>query len=181
MTDFPVPDDERLNEFRASFSAFSATRELMEKGAHGSSETVSARKLYAYAAGMAAYPNARLEAMLRTHPGMRVAYRRMMNAAATYSLGTAMAASDGDLLPRSGEGCSIRFEKSQAEKGLYYVIIELQDATQGAGYLGLCDAENNCRQFSLPGARRGIIQFLTDEDSDILNLLRDPNTEVLLR
>lgn len=182
MNDYPIPDKEQLDELRVQFAQVSASSELIEGAQAGGGEGVSPAQLFAYATGATPYPDPGLENKLRNSPGMRAAYKRMLASNALYDFGMPMAASDGELLPRKGEDCSIRFEKSQADQGLYYVIIEMKsERDRQPGYLVVCDNDQNCHQFPVPNARRGIIQFLVEEDAELLNLLRDPNTEVLLR
>ena len=86
------------------------------------------------------------------------------------------------LLPRSGEGCKIRFERSHAAREQFYVIIELAaEAVRGPNQLMVCDSDDVCHQFPLPHARRGIIQFLMDGDSELSKLMQDSQTDVFLR
>lgn len=184
MNDFPIPNDTMMAQVRTTYAALSAAEALIESEAPSAS--VTAHQLFAYASGMTAYPNADLERHLQRTPGLRATYRRMMSTRAAFSFGTAMAASDGDLLPRSGEGCSIRFEKSTAEDASYYVIIELHgelpgDTDRQPSRLVVCDDDDTCQQFALPQARRGIIQMLVAEDAELLDLLRKSSTEVFLR
>ncbi|MEG3619792.1 hypothetical protein V5T82_15105 [Magnetovibrio sp. PR-2] len=182
MTNYPVPTDEQMAFIQEQFVHLSATQELLdEASAEGAKRTIPSQ-LYAYATGVILYPDADLEMALRKSPGMRATYRRILDGTSLYDFGTAMAASDGDLLPRAGKGCSIRFERSQAEAGQYYVIIELTDDTGHIPTkLVICDDENNCQQFDVPQARRGIIQLRVHDDHEILALLRNAKTEVLLR
>lgn len=180
MNDFPIPNDIMMAQVRTTYAALSAAEALIENDTPTTS--VTAHQLFAYASGMTAYPNADLERHLQRTPGLRATYRRMMRTRAAFSFGTAMAASDGDLLPRSGEGCSIRFEKSTAEDASYYVIIELHgDTDRQPARLVVCDDDDTCQQFALPQARRGIIQMLVAEDAELLGLLRKSSTEVFLR
>ena len=180
MNDFPIPTDTALNQVRTTYAALSAAQSLIDDNTQATS--VAAHQVFAYATGATAYPNAELERHLHQNPGMRATHRRMMSARAVVSLGMAMAASDGDLLPRSGDGCTIRFEKSKAEQGAYYVIIELTgDTDRRPSHLVVCDEDDTCQQFALPQARRGIIQILVAADAELLDLLRKPNTEVFLR
>ena len=182
MTLVPIPNDQQLSDMRSTFAAHFAATDLLADAREGSSKSIPLSTLFAYASGAMAYPDAAIENQLRSQPGMRNAYRRMMTSDVSYSLGTAMAASDGDLLPRSGDGCSIRFEKSQAEADKYYVIIELTgEGKKSPDHLVLCDQNDRCHRFPLPTMRRGIVQFLVEANADLLDLFRDPTTEVFLR
>ena len=183
MSDYPAPPTERIGDLRQAFADEAAAAELVagleEEGPAGA---VAPSRLYAYATGAIPVPDAGIERALETHPGLRNAFRRMMAAGAGYHLGTAMAASDGDLLPRSGDGCRIRFERSKAEKDRFYVIIELEDMERDPpSTLVICDRDDHCHRFPLPPARRGTIQFQSEADSQLLDLLRTSDTEVLLR
>ena len=85
-------------------------------------------------------------------------------------------------MSRDGAGCRIRFQRSRAEPGQTYVIIEL-DEGQGARRttLFVCDAEDRCLKYRLPEAREGVVQMLLDEDSELLRALLDIKTEIFIR
>jgi len=182
VSDYPIPDNTQYTELRDSYSSLSAVSEFLEEMPKKKSDRVSTSKLYAYAVGTLSYPNPELEYLLKNSLGMRVAYYKLMSNLALYSLETPMAASDDvELLPRSCDGCLIRFEKSQTNNDHHYVIIELSDDTKKSPQnIILIDENKICQKYSLPEARRGIIQFLTNEKSELLQLLKNPSMEVLL-
>ncbi|MBT3536850.1 MAG: hypothetical protein HN478_23425, partial [Rhodospirillaceae bacterium] len=74
-------------------------------------------------------------------------------------------------------------EVSQAEADQFIIILELDggDGSLSPAALVLCDRDDRCHRFPLPGAHRGVIQFIVQADDPILPLLRDPGTEALLR
>lgn len=182
MSEYPVPDNKQYTELRNTFSNLSAVKEILEEVPKKNSDIVSTSKLYSYAVGTLSYPNPELEYLLKNSSSLRVAYYKMISNLAIYSLEIPMAASDDvELLPRSCDGCLIRFEKSQTRDDHWYVIIELSnDVKISPQNIVLIDKDKNCHKYSLPETRRGIIQLLTNEKSDLLQLLKNPNMEVLL-
>ena len=179
MTDFDAPDSKELEVVREAFVARRVSREL-SASEDAAAEVVSMSRLYAYAEGRIAYPDPEIETALATSPSLRAANSRLLSAGAVYEFDLARAASDGDLLPRRGEGCNIRYEDSRADRDHVYVVIEIEQIGAIPNQLVLFDPDDNCHRFDLPAPRRGIVQLLIDRDSEVLGLLGDPATRVLL-
>jgi hypothetical protein len=180
MTDFDAPGGKELEAIRETFATRQASRELSESE-DGGAVVVSMSRLYAYAEGRIAYPDSEIEAALAASPSLRVANARLLSAGATYEFDLARAASDGDLLPRVGEGCAIRYEDSRADRDHVYVVIKVDREGATPSQLVLFDREDNAHRFDLPAPRRGIIQLLVERSSEMLEHLKDPATRVLLK
>jgi hypothetical protein len=181
MSDFEAPDDKALEQAREAFAARQVSREMLSESEDDSSKAISMSRLYAYAEGRIAYPDPEIETALATSPSLRAANSRLLAAGPVYEFELARAASDGDLLPRRGEGCTIRYEDSRAERDHVYVVIEIEQGGGVPAQLVLFDPDDNCHRFDLPAPRRGIVQLLVERGSELLELLRNPTTRVLLR
>lgn len=183
MSDFEIPTGERLERARRRFDAALRVAELTaaaEAGGAGGRMPIS--RLHARAAGLDARPDPELDRALAAQPRLRAVYRRMLERAAVYYLPRQAAASTGRDAPRSGENCVIRFQRSRAEPTQYYVIVELVGTPETAPKaLVVCDADNRCWEVPLPPARDGLAQLILDEQSDLLQRLFDPESEVFLR
>jgi hypothetical protein len=179
MTDFYAPDGKKLEAVREAFVARQVSRELSESEDSGA-EGVSMSRLYAYAEGRVAYPDPEIEAALAASSSLRVANARLLSSGAVYQFDLARAASDGDLLPRKGEGCAIRYEDSRADRDHVYLVIEIERTGAAPNQLVLFDSADVCHRLDLPAPRRGIVQLLVERGSEVLELLRDPATRVLL-
>jgi hypothetical protein len=181
MNEYPIPEGRRLDQTRATFGEIEEANVLLRAASGNAPAMISPSRLYACATGAVA-DDPEVEAALGRNPAMRAAYRRMIESAARYAMPEAMAASSGGPAPRQGEGCRIRFERSRAEPNLFFVIVELTDeAAEPPQALIVCDAEDRCRQFPLPGMRNGTAQMIADENSDLMCLLGDPKSRAYLR
>lgn len=186
MTDFNTPDDGAMKEAREAFVARQASREMLsvcesDTVSEGNGQSIAMSQLYAYADGRIAFPNPEIEAALAASPSLRAANARLLSAGATYEFDLARAASDGDLLPRVGEGCAIRYEDSRADRDHVYIVIEIDRDDATPSQLVLFDREDTAHRFDLSAPRRGIIQLLVERTSEMLMHLKDPATRVLLR
>jgi hypothetical protein len=178
MIEIEMPDEAGMTAARRHFAALSESRNLLQGGA---APGISAGRLYAHAMAPAPSPDAALETALERNLALRRTYRDFVAAGATYRLGEVIAASTDDIPPRRGAGCRISVRASQSEADQFIVILELADGAASPAALVLCDRDDRCHRFALPGAHRGVIQFIVQADDPILPLLRDPGTEALLR
>lgn len=190
MTDFATPQDAEREQVKQQFVGAQIVGDLMEAAGNATDVEnilrVGLYDLYRYATGGIAHPNTRLERALAQQAPMRTAFRRILSQSAVADLGIAVAASDGNLPSRAGDNCRIRFERSQAESDRIYIIIELApdlepEKEAHLSHLVIFDAEGRCHQFPLPPARQRVIQFLTEDGSDLITLLGAPSSQVLLR
>ena len=180
MSDFDTPDDKALQQARKAFAARQVSRELLDSE-DDNSNAVSMSRLYAYAEGRISYPDPEIETALVASPSLRAANSRLLTVGAVYQFDLARAASDGDFLPRRGEGCAIRYEDSRADRDHVYLVIEIEKTGAAPNQLVLFDSADVCHRHDLPAPRRGIVQLLVERGSKVLELLRDPTTRVLLR
>ena len=176
MSDFDALGDQA----REAFAARQVSRGLLSESDNGNAKAISMSRLYAYVEGRIVYPDPEIETALAASPPLRAANAKFLTAGATYQFDLARAASDGDLLPRRGEGCAIGYEDSRADRDHVYVVIEIEQIGAIPNQLVLFDPDDNCHRFDLPAPRRGIVQLLIDRDSEVLGLLGDPATRVLL-
>jgi hypothetical protein len=160
--------------------ALTATREDA-----GRAPAIGLDRLYAYAVEPG-LEDAELERALAERPDIAAAFQRILDRTARHRLPRVAAASPGTISSRDGTGCHIRFQDSRAEPDQTYVIIEVEggngdgDAT-APRQMFIVDAAGTCRKYPLPEARNGVIQFLVERGSPLLEGLLDIKTEVFLK
>ena len=138
--------------------------------------------LYAYATEPGRAMDERLRRALAADARLRDDLDRIFENTAVYRFPRVAAASAGEIDRREGEGFVIRLRRSRAQQDQTYVIIEVQDAASEApSTLFVCGAGHAYGKFPLPPAQDGVIQLLTESDSDLVKALRDVHTEVLIR
>ena len=90
------------------------------------------------------------------------------------------AAASGSYNERQGIGWRMRFQRSRADAGQIYVVIELDDQRAAPKRLFAVTADDRCETCALPAAREGVIQLLEEEGSALLAALQERSTEVSL-
>ena len=151
-------------------------------GPAGRPAAIGFAELYAYATDPAHVPRAELLLVLDEDERLRADFAALLRTTASIRLPQAAAASSGALSAREAEGCRISFRESKADAAQIYVIIELADTSAPApGSLFVCGADQTVRKIALPEAQDGRIQLLLEADSDLVQGLRDIDTEVFLR
>jgi len=181
MNEYPIPEGRKLERARGVFGEIEEVTTLLRATPGNGATTIAPSRLFAHATG-ATTDDPDVQAVLLRSPATRAAYRRMLESSTRFTLPEAMAASSGGPAAREGEGCRIRFERSRAEPNLFFVIVELTDeAAEPPQALIVCDADDRCRQFPLPGMRDGIAQMIADENSDLMRFLGDPKSRAYLR
>ncbi len=185
MTDYAMPEGDRLEAARRRFAELSGMTALMrppgtpEPGARPGAR-VAVSRLYARAVGEARADDPQLDDRINQDPELRRVYYRLVAKTARYPGLELMAASTG-VLEREGVGFRLRCQQSRAEPSQYYVMIELEDATvQESMRLIVFDSAKRRKEYPLV-ARDGVAQFMIDQASELLHLLRQPGTEVFLR
>lgn len=151
-------------------------------GTAGRPAAIGFAELYAYATDPAHTPRAELLSALDEDERLRADFAALLRNTALIRLPQAAAASSGALSAREAEGCRITFRESKADAAQIYVIIELADISAPApGSLFVCGADHTVRKIALPKPQDGRIQLLLEADSDLVQGLRDIDTEVFLR
>lgn len=138
-------------------------------------------ELYAYATRPDRAPRAELLAALETDDELRRRFEALLRDIAFYRLPQVAAASGAAVSHRAVEGCRISLRESRAEASQVFVIIELDDRTAKPGSLFVCGAGQAVRRVALPEPREGRVQLLLEAGSDIVQGLRDIDTEIFLR
>lgn len=96
--------------------------------------------------------------------------------------GVAIAAADAGLVERRYHGYSITFRPSQSDPGLTYLLISGASlAEDNPGSLSVFGEGERRVSLSLPPVRRGVIQVLIDNSSDLYDLLSEPASVLILR
>jgi len=179
---YQVPEDEIRELSTKLFTAMQHLRDLKQAREIPNTVThIGIERLYAYAVEPDVQ-DPELDGALQTDETLREDFQRLLHRTAMLRVPRVAAASPGTIMSRDGDGCQIRFQESRAEPNQTYVIIELTDKIAKApARLFVVDSKNRCQKFSLPPARNGIIQFLVEQNSDLLVGLLDIKTEVFLR
>jgi len=182
VTRFKAPSAEALVEIRQEFAAMGTYHDFVNADSDEEFvKEITMSDLYAYATGGVSYPNSAIEAALERAAGLRSAFRRMVLALPGYRFERAAAASAGGTLPRQTQGAEIKFSPSRAHDDRTYIIIELKSSVEPIpNSLAVFDSEDRAVRVSLPPPQDSIIQLLVRKDSDILRVLRDPDTDVVL-
>lgn len=121
------------------------------------------------------------EALLR-NPRLRRDLDRMLANRPVYRFRRVAAASSGQVDGREGDGFSLRLRVSRADPRHTFVTIELAPGTDKApSMLFVCRDGEDYIKHALPVPQDGIIQLLVETDSDLVNALRDIQTEVFIR
>lgn len=146
------------------------------------SRDVGFADLYAYATEPDHLMDEHLRRALELDARLRGDLDRILENTAVYRFPRVAAASAGEIDRREGEGFTIRLRRSRAEEGQTYVIIEVREAGREApSTLFVCGAGHAYGKFPLPPAQDGVIQLLSESDSDLVKALRDVHTEVFIR
>jgi len=167
---------------QAAFVAHSAASDLMWQ-ASTAPAGIAASRLYRFAMAGGTGDDA-LQQALRADLTLRRGYCRLQQSLARYRMPALRAAHSDAFPPRRMPGCRLRVEPSAADERQFYLIIELDDQPTDRARpeaLVLVDRDGHCHHFRLPGSRHGVIQQVVAAASELLHLLRDPQTEVLLR
>jgi len=124
----------------------------------------------------------RLREALLSNPRLRRDLDRMLANRPVYRFRRVAAASSGEVDSREGDGFSIRLRSSRADPRHTFVNIELAAGTDKMPtMLFVCrDGQDYIKQ-ALPEPQDGVIQLLIETDSDLVNALRDIQTEVFIR
>ncbi len=121
------------------------------------------------------------EALLR-NPRLRRDLDRMLANRPVYRFRRVAAASSGEVDGREGDGFSIRLRSSRADPRHTFVNIELAAGTEKAPtMLFVCRNGDEYIKHFLPEPQGGVIQLLVETESDLVNALRDIQTEVFIR
>ena len=183
MTRFKAPTGDDLSTIKDQFVATSAAQYISSESENKiNNDSIPLSQIYAYAKGEISYPDPKIENALRSSPGLRTAYKRMITGTANYTFQRAIAASEGDLPTRKTVGAEITFSTSSAHQDRVYIIIKLTSVIDSVPEaLMVFDTEDHSVCIDLPAPQGGIIQTLVAKNSDIIAALKNPDTNVILR
>ena len=140
------------------------------------------QELYAYAVDPGSAQGDRVEAAIARDPRLAAELRHLLEKVSTYHGPRMAAASTGSLSSRRGSGFSITLRASRAEPSQIYVLIEMIEP-EGATPRTLFVSQHDHRvlKHALPDVDGDTIQLLAEGDSELVQALRDPGSEVFLR
>jgi hypothetical protein len=181
MTDHPKPSGSELDRARIIYSRDLAMEELLtdptRTGAGRKGRSISPSRLYAYAVGKPEHSDAGIEEAMEADPTLRAVYYRMVRAAARHSFAPVRAASSEAAPVRQTEDCRIEIGEDDGE---IFVLIRLAADSHVPTILTVFGRGDARRRVELPEPLRGMIHFPITHDLDLLDLLRDPASEVFL-
>jgi len=144
-------------------------------------KAVGFSELYDYAINPEMVPRDELLTALESNTQIRAGFERLLRNTARFRMPQVAAASTGDIDVREASGCRILFRNSRANDSQVYVILELNDPlAPSPTHLFICARDKAYRKLFLPVFQDGRIQLLVDRESDILQGLKDIETEVIL-
>lgn len=147
-----------------------------------SSASVAFSDLYAFATQPGRAMDESMRRALARDSRLREGLERILDKTAVYHFPRVAAASAGAVESRDGEGFTIRLRISRAENTQTYVMIEIADGRdETPNTLIVRGPDGDYGKYPLPAAQDGVIQILADTDSDLVQALRDVDTEVFIR
>ena len=183
MNAYTIIDEKQIDSTREHFSDLNAMNELLDEAANSGIEaSVSPGELYAFALGAVAANADKVQRALQVNANIRAAFQDFLQKVSQFHLPQAIAASTADVDVREGPQCKISIEPSQANPDQVYVIVELAggEASQPKA-MHLMGTGNSYLRVALPEFYDGIAQLIEERASEIVALLRDPDTEVFLK
>lgn len=176
-------DAKQKSGVAAAFEALTALDTLSQAMAtEPNALRIAFRDLLVWTKGPAAnLPIAYKQALL-ANPALRRDFDRLLARTAEWRCERAAAASSGLLESREGNGFRVRLKPSLAAAGQVYLLIEFIGATPASPprTLVVNGADGDCVRLELPDLQDGTAQILTDENAEVIRLLRDPKTEIFL-
>ncbi len=169
---------------RQAFAALGALDRLDQAGRERSAgaRRVGFSDLYAFATEPERAMTPALARALGADARLRDDLERLLVKTARYRSPRLAAASSGPVVHRQGTGFTIDLRPSRAEASQVYVIIELDDIVPGLPrILFVTGRRDRLLKHPLPAAQGNTIQLLAEADSDLIQALRDPGSEVFLR
>jgi hypothetical protein len=176
-------DAKQKDSIAAVFGALNTLDALSEAVAEETqAERVGFRDLVAWVKGPPIDLPLDCKRALLANPSLRRDFDRLLSRTAVWRCERAAAASTGQLDTREGEGFRVRLKPSRGAAGQVYLLIEFtREAPSSAPQtLVVTGPDGECVRLPLPELQDGTAQILTDEGTDIVRLLRDPKTEILL-
>ena len=138
--------------------------------------------LYAYVADPDCAAAEQIEAAMAADPRLADDLRCLLEKTSLYHGPRMAAASTGSLSSRRGSGFSITLRASRAEPSQIYVVIEVIEPDGGTPKtLFVSQRDHRVLKHSLPEVDGDTIQLLAEGDSELVQALRDPGSEVFLR
>jgi hypothetical protein len=183
MNAYKIIDEKQIDSKREYFSDLNAMDELLDEAANSGIEaSVSPGELYAFALGGLAANADKVQRALQDNANIRAVFQDFLQKVSEFHVPQAIAASTADVDVREGAECKISIEPSQANPDQVYVIVELTGSRDGQPKaMHLMGAGNSYLHVALPEFHDGIAQLIEERTSEIVALLRNPDTEVFLK
>ena len=175
-------DPQKMNGIAAVFEAITTIDALSEAATDEPEEgNASFRDLVAWIKGPPVALPSSIKLAFLANPVLRRDFDRLLERTAMCKSERAAAASSGLLDTREGKGFRVRLKPSRGAKGQIYILIEFISALLVAPEtLVVTASDGECARLPLPAPEDSAIQILSNEDTDVVRLLRDPKSEIFL-
>ena len=173
-------DQQRAEAMFDALSNFDRIQRAMQAPA-GSARPGFA-ELYHFATDPGAVMTDQLQTELADNPRLREDLDRLLDRTSVYHFPRVAAASSGNIDSREGDGFKLRLKESRADASQLYVILDLGEyGEEDPVALVIKDEAGLYQKHPLPVPVNGMIQLVTDEESDLVKALRDVKTELYLQ
>lgn len=176
---FDLSDASKLERTKFLFGVFHRLEQLTLEDSPRSNR-VPFSVLFQYMNEKESIPE--IENFLEKNTSLRKDYKRLIEKYMIPIIPLGIAADTGNDVVREGIGCRIKFIPSTAEPTQTYVVVEFtEDLNSTEPTLFICDEFDRCTKISLEAVRDGKVQLLLQNDSDLLQRLRNKKTIVFRR
>ena len=117
---------------------------------------------------------------LREDGKLSETFKRLLEKHSSYHFQQAVAASSGLVETREGDGFRITLRKSRAEPSQLYVLIHLKGGVSPKSMF-IINPNFPGQKHNLPTPHDGVIQILSETNSNLVKALQDIQTEVFLK
>ena len=182
MTDYQISNENDVDRVRETFNEISWVNKLTSLQNSSSNEgPISLSDIYTYIK-TASDVDETIEKHVRSNINLWKFYKKMISQTATVHLPEAMAASSEEIpYVRHGDKWTVTIELSRAEPNQVYIIFELTEIiNQSPKSIFFFKGNETYPRWELPEINDGVIQLISDRQSDLVKLLMDPKTEAYL-
>jgi len=183
MINYEIPKKDDIDSIRDTFNSLSWEEILgSSNDTKQKSGSLSLSEIYNYIK-TASIPDENIEKTIRSNINLWKFYKRAISETAIIRMPEAMAASSQELpFTRHGKDWTLTIELSRAEPQQVYIIFKLlKNINPAPSSIFFFKNDQTPPRWELPEMHEGVIQIISDRNSDLVKLLMDPKTEAYLR
>ena len=181
MIEFKLPKNEELDNLHEAYDRNAWLDQNIEKQTDrvSSEQLPSLGQIYSYVM-QPSKVDPIIGKKIKTDPLLMGIYRDILTKTAKYVMQEAMAASSQEFQVRTTKDLKLSIEESKAEKEQLYVIIQQLDKRKYAPKTMHINLNTDLPPLlqELPEPIEGIIQFIVPRNSELIELLKNPNAEI---